>query len=65
MTLDEYLTSKRLSAAEFGRSCDPPLHRTEVWNYRTGRRLPRADKVDAIEKATQGQVRAGDFSSRE
>lgn len=39
------------------------LHFTEVWNYRTGRRQPRADKVAAIEAATKGQVRAKDFAT--
>lgn len=59
MKLARYLKQQGLSDAEFGTRAG--LHRTEVWNYRTGRRMPRADAVAAIEKATKGDVRARDF----
>lgn len=59
MRLASYLKKKGLSDKAFAALTD--LHYTEVWNYRTGRRMPRADKVAAIEKATKGRVRAKDF----
>lgn len=61
MTLAQYLERHGLSDAEFARKTG--MHRTEVWNYRTGRRMPRADKAAAIEKATKGQVRARDLAA--
>lgn len=59
MRLSDYLKKKGLSDKAFAEMTG--LHYTEVWNYRTGRRLPRADKVAAIEEATRGRVRARDF----
>lgn len=61
MTLAEYLEKHGLSDKEFAEKSG--LHFTEVWNYRTGRRQPRAKNVAAIEKATNGQVRAKDFAA--
>jgi transcriptional regulator with XRE-family HTH domain len=60
MRLADYLKKHGLSDKDFAEKTG--LHYTEVWNYRTGRRMPRADKVAAIEKATRGAVRAGDFT---
>lgn len=60
MTLDAYLKKKGLSSVAFAEKTG--LHRVEVWNYRTGRRQPRSDKLALIEKATRGSVRAKDFS---
>lgn len=60
MRLEAYLKKHKLSDKAFAELTG--LHYTEVWNYRTGRRLPLADKVAAIEAATKGQVRAKDFS---
>ena len=60
MTLDAYMKKHKLSDAEFAEKTG--LHRTEVWNYRTGHREPGAKKVALIEDATRGQVRARDFA---
>ena len=59
MRLADYLKRNRLSCAEFAARLG--IHRTEVWNYKTGRRQPRADKVALIEEVTRGKVRAKDF----
>lgn len=61
MTLAEYLEKNKLSDEDFAQRIG--AHRTEIWNYRTGRRMPKADKVAAIEEATGGEVRAKDFIS--
>lgn len=61
MTLAEYMRREKLSDAEFGQKCSPPLHRVQIWHYRTRRRSPRADKVAAIQKATGGMVTAKDM----
>lgn len=59
MKLADYLRKHGISDKTFAEKAG--LHFTEVWNYRTERRMPRADKVAAIEKATGGEVRAKDF----
>lgn len=59
MRLADWLLRHQMSDADFARRIGS--HRTEVWNYRTGRRMPRADKVADIERATRGEVRAKDF----
>lgn len=59
MKLEAYLKMAKLSDSEFADRLG--CHRTEIWNYRTGRRMPRADTAAAIEKATKGRVRAKDF----
>lgn len=59
MTLAKYLERHRLSDAEFAEKAG--MHRSEVWNYKTGRRQPRAKHVAAIEEATRGRVRAKDL----
>lgn len=64
MRLSDWLEKNKLSDAAFGARCKPSMHRVEVWNYKTGRRIPRADKVAAIEEVTRGQVRAKDFVTR-
>lgn len=37
-------------------------HWTDIWNYREGKRMPRADKVEAIRKASGGKVTSKDLS---
>lgn len=60
MKLEAYLKKAKLSDAEFAAQLG--CHRTEIWNYRTGRRMPRADKAAAIEKATRGVVTSKDLA---
>lgn len=61
MKLADYLRKRGISDKAFAEKTG--LHYTEVWNYRTGRRQPRANKVAAIEEATRGLVKAKDFAA--
>lgn len=63
MTLSQYLSLHQMSDAEFGAKCDPPLHRTRVHAYRSGRSKPSAVNLAAIEAATAGGVTAQDWIS--
>lgn len=60
VTLSDYLKKRGLSDADFAKRVG--MNRTVIWSYRTGRRMPMADKVAVIEKATGGLVGAKDFS---
>lgn len=60
MRLDEWMRRNKVSCAEFARRID--AHRTEVWNYATRRRAPRAARIVAIQKVTRGKVTAADFA---
>lgn len=62
MKLDAYMKKAKLSDADLAARLG--CHRTEVWNYRTGRRQPRADRVAAIEKATGRVVTSKDLAVR-
>lgn len=46
--LGSALLSLGLGDAEFGAACKPPVHRTLVWKYRTGRKIPRGDTAQNI-----------------
>lgn len=52
MTLHEILREKlKLSDAEFGASCSPPISRKQIWCYRTGRGSPDAPQAVAVLEA--------------
>lgn len=61
MTLDQYLTETGETSPAFGARCKPPIHRTEVWKIRRRERSPGAEKIAAIEIASNYRVRAADL----
>jgi hypothetical protein len=61
MTLEAFLRQEGITDAEFGLRCKPKLNRSEIWFLKHRRRNPRADKVNAIHKATRGLVTAKDL----
>lgn len=46
--LDEALSGLGLSNEAFGEECKPPIHRTLIWCYRRGKKVPGADKALSI-----------------
>jgi len=59
MTLDQYLTMKRITAAEFAR--DTRLSRQQVSRYRRGETLPRPRPMAVIRRASGGLVGPEDW----
>lgn len=59
MTLSEYLKTSGRTLTEFAKACK--MDRVTVWRAMKGRHSPRADHVDAIERASGYQVRAADL----
>jgi hypothetical protein len=64
MTLADYLATQNLSDAAFGLLCKPSIHRTRIHAYRTERSRPNAEKIAAIEVATNRLVTAQDWTPK-
>lgn len=59
MKLSDYLTHHGLSLAQFGEQIGRSAQRVHEWKI--GRKIPRAEALAAIERATKGKVTAVDF----
>jgi len=59
MKLSEYIAASGLSQTDFGKLIGRSPQRVHEWT--TGRKIPRADALAAIERATGGRVTAVDF----
>jgi putative transcriptional regulator len=59
MQLHEYMAREGLSDGEFAAKIGKT--RMAVFRYRTGRRMPSADAMAAIARATAGAVTPNDF----
>lgn len=60
MTLEDWLTEKKMTNAEFARVSGIG-QRALVQKYRRGHMLPSIENVERIRKATGGSVTANDF----
>lgn len=61
MKLAAYLREKNIDAKEFAKSIN--VKQPSVSRYLTGARIPRPEKIKAIQEATDGAVTANDFFS--
>jgi DNA-binding transcriptional regulator YdaS (Cro superfamily) len=61
MTLSEWLTDSRETQAAFAARPEIAVHPITVTKWTTGRAVPRAAKMQAIELVTGGKVRPNDF----
>ena len=59
MTLDEFLSSSRLTVAEFADRIG--VRSASVHRYRNRERIPRPEQMARIREATGGAVTADDF----
>lgn len=59
MDLREYLFKKKITVTDFSKEIN--YGRTYVNEIVTGNRTPGRKLAEAIEKATNGEVKAGDF----
>lgn len=59
MTLDQYLRDQGLSLTAFAASIGRKP--SQVHDWRSGRRTPRAEALADIQRATNGAVTAADF----
>lgn len=64
MTLEDYLKSENLSAAEFGRRIGVNSRMTVI-RYLTGERIPRPKVMSRIHEVTGGAVTPNDFFSQD
>jgi transcriptional regulator with XRE-family HTH domain len=62
MTLDQFLTKKRISTTEFADKIG--MHQTSIWRIRNGKQRPDWDAVERIMAATKGAVTANDFVAK-
>lgn len=62
MTLHDYLTKRRLCEREFAEMIGTSQQQVNRW--RRGRIMPSPEWVLAIEKATRGWVKPGDWYER-
>jgi len=44
------------AGGETGKALEEAFHRTQLWNYRTGRQKPDADGVSKLHRLTKGGV---------
>lgn len=58
MTLDQYLTDEKLTAADFGARCDPPISEASISRIRRGGQNISSDAMLTIIRASQGKVTA-------
>lgn len=58
MTLDQYLKSTDITAAEFGARCDPPISEASICRIRKGQQNITSDTMLSIIKASAGKVTA-------
>lgn len=68
MRLDEWRKQNSVTATEFARRLnralgDGMVTYNAVWRWETGRSMPSAPKISAIEKLTEGRVTASDFAN--
>lgn len=61
MKLSEWLATRGETQAEFAARPELGVHPITVTKWVTGRQMPRAARMAAIERVTAGAVRAGDF----
>lgn len=59
MRLADYLKEKGIDPKDFAREID--VKQPSISRYLTGKRIPRPEKMAAIQKATGGEVTATDF----
>lgn len=59
MTLQEYLTTNKLTQSQFSRLCGVP--QTLISRYILGKGYPSFKNLSLIIKATKGQVSEADF----
>ena len=48
MTLSSAMKKAKVGDAALGEACKPAIHRTQIWAYRKGRKVPRGDTALAI-----------------
>jgi len=58
MTLDHYLTSSGITAADFGAKCEPPLSEASVSRIRRGTQNITRDVMIRIINASGGKITA-------
>jgi DNA-binding transcriptional regulator YdaS (Cro superfamily) len=58
MTLDQYLTDEKLTAADFGAKCDPAISEASISRIRRGTQNISSDVMLAIIRASDGKVTA-------
>jgi hypothetical protein len=58
MTLDQYLSAKGMTAAEFGARCSPPISEASISRIRRGGQNISRDVMLRIMNASNGQVTA-------
>jgi hypothetical protein len=63
MTLDQYLTSAKITAAEFGAKCDPAISEASISRIRRGGQNLTSDVMLAIIKASSGKITAAGLLS--
>jgi DNA-binding transcriptional regulator YdaS (Cro superfamily) len=56
MTLDQYLKSEGVTAADFGARCNPPISGASISRIRHGRQNITSDVMLNIIRASQGRV---------
>lgn len=61
MTLDQYLASEGISAAEFSTRCDPPISTPTISRIRRGNQNISSDTMIAIIRASKGKITANDL----
>lgn len=55
MKLSAAMKKADVGDAELGAACKPPLHRTLLWAYRKGKKVPRGDTALAIQAALRAR----------
>jgi hypothetical protein len=58
MTLDQYLDLKKITAAEFGAKCEPPISEASISRIRKGKQNISRDTMLSIIAASDGMVTA-------
>lgn len=58
MTLDQYLSDEKLTAAEFGERCNPTISEASISRIRRGGQNISSDVMLAIIRASGGKITA-------
>lgn len=61
MTLDQYLATEGITAAEFGARCNPPISEASISRIRRGEQNITLEVAQRIFMASEGKVTANDL----